>query len=100
MASFEKHGGQSKRGWNAKKGVPLQVMALGSDAEVSLWGSGSHGEVFEVAVHDSTVCTIHERVTGKAEPNWRKFVITSLKKGKTWIQARMPAPDRSVVAYL
>jgi hypothetical protein len=100
MATFAKHGNQSLRGWNDKKGVPRQTLAVGADAEVSLFGSGDKGTALEVVPHDPTICTIHERATSGGAPDWRRFVVTALTNGETWIEARMPAPDKRVFAYL
>jgi hypothetical protein len=75
-------------------------MGIGADAEVSLQGASDKGLALEVIPHDPSVCTIHEHTPGHSDPNWRRFVITALRKGDTWIEARLPPPDLRVFAYL
>jgi hypothetical protein len=93
MANFAKRGSQSTRGWDPKVG--RQVLKVGGDAEVSLWGGGPKGEVLEVTPNDPSVCTVHERPAISGEVHWRRFAITALKKGDSMIEARIPGPGRS-----
>jgi hypothetical protein len=93
MANFAKHGKQSVKGWDAATG--RQVVAVGGDAEVSLWGGGPGGVALEVSPNDASVCTVHERPAAPGDGNWRRFVITGLKEGDAMIEARLPGPGRT-----
>src|SRR5689334_15540496 len=93
MAHFAKHGHQSGHGWDATLG--RQVLGVGRDAEISLWGGGPGGVKLEVSPSDPSVCTVHERPAPTGDPHWRRFVITALKKGKAMIEARTPGSGRS-----
>jgi hypothetical protein len=86
MPSFDKSGGQDKKGWNAK--TLTQTLKVGDDAEISLLGEAPTGEALDVTLGDPSVCTIHER--SSTTPHVRRFVITGLKKGPCAILARLP----------
>jgi hypothetical protein len=94
VASFEKVGSQSKKGWNAK--TLTQTLAIGDDAEISLRGEGSHGETLDLTLTDPSVCTVHER-PGTGGPHLRQLVITGLKKGVTGVLARWHDPAHPIV---
>lgn len=101
MAKFAKHFKQSANGWQ-DKAVPRQILGAGRNAEVSLFGGGGDDgkKYLRVVPHDSSICTIHEITSASGSMNWRRFVITGLRKGDTWIEAKLAPPDNRVYAYL
>jgi len=90
MANFGKYANLSKNGWNEK--TATQTITAGQSAHIGLWGGGPAGEDLVVRSSDPTVCVVHEEPPNKAYPNWRHFLLTALKAGKTTITASLPPP--------
>src|SRR5215471_6789876 len=88
MANFGKYANLSPKGWNEK--ASTQVIALGQNAHIGLWGGGPAGEMLVVKADSPTICTVHEVPGSRAYSNWRHFLITALQDGETTITAKMP----------
>lgn len=88
MANFSKYANLSPRGWT--EASRTQVIAVGQNAHIGLWGGGPAGEVLGVAVGDPTICVIHEEPPNARYIHWRHFLITALRDGETKITAKMP----------
>jgi hypothetical protein len=88
MANFGKYANLSTKGWTEKTGT--QVIAVGQNAHIGLWGGGPAGDVLAVKSADPTICVTHEEPANRAYPNWRHFLITALRDGETTITAKMP----------
>src|SRR5271156_4493607 len=88
MANFSKYANLSPRGWT--EASRTQVIAVGQNAHIGLWGGGPAGEVLGVAVGDPSIGVIHEEPPNARYINWRHFLITALRDGETRITAKMP----------
>jgi hypothetical protein len=88
MAHFGKYGNLSTKGWTEK--TATQVIGIGQNAHVGLWGGGPGGEALTVKADNPTVCVSHEEPANKVYANWRHFLITALQDGETTLTAKMP----------
>ena len=89
MANFGKYSNLSKHGWTEK--TATQVIAIGQNAHIGLWGGGPAGEDLIVKATDPSICVTHEEPSNKAYAHWRHFLITALRDGRTTITATMPS---------
>ncbi len=89
MANFGKYANLSKHGWTEK--TATQVIAIGQNAHIGLWGGGPAGEDLIVKATDPSICVTHEEPSNKAYAHWRHFLITALRDGRTTITATMPS---------
>jgi hypothetical protein len=85
MAHFGKYANLSKQGWT--ESTRTQVIVVGQNAHVGLWGGGFSGEDLDVSVDDPTICVVHEEPYNPAYRHWRHFLITALRKGETTVKA-------------
>lgn len=85
MAHFGKYANLSRHGWT--ESTRTQVLSVGENAHVGLWGGGFSGEDLAVTVDDPTICIVHEEAANPAYPHWRHFLITALRKGESTIKA-------------
>lgn len=89
MAKFGKYANLSKHGWTEKSAT--QVVSIGQNAHIGLWGGGPAGEDLIVKATDPSICVTHEEPPNKAYAHWRHFLITALRDGRTTITATMPS---------
>jgi len=85
MAHFGKYANLSRQGWT--ESTRTQVITVGQNAHIGLWGGGFSGEDLDVDVDDPTICVVHEEPFNPAYRHWRHFLITALRKGQTTITA-------------
>jgi hypothetical protein len=89
MANFGKYANLSAAGWSER--TATQVIAIGQNAHVGLWGGGPAGEDLIVRASDPSICVTHEEPANARYSHWRHFLITSLRGGETTVTATMPS---------
>lgn len=89
MAHFGKYANLSPSGWTEK--TTTQVIGLGKNAHIGLWGGGPGGVALIVESNDPSICIVHEEPANKAYPQWRHFLLTALQDGDTQIHATLPS---------
>src|ERR1700733_13502771 len=87
MANFGKFGNLSLTGWTGN--TSTQVLSVGQNAHIGLWGGGPAGEDLIVKAENATVCVTHEEPRPKGADHWRHFLLTALKDGETKINATL-----------
>jgi hypothetical protein len=87
MANFGKFGNLSLTGWTGT--TSTQVLSVGQNAHIGLWGGGPAGEDLIVKAENATVCVTHEEPRPKGADHWRHFLLTALKDGETKINATL-----------
>lgn len=87
MAHFGKYANLSRQGWT--ESTRTQVITVGQNAHVGLWGGGPSGEDLTIDVDDESICVVHEEPFNPAYRHWRHFLITALRKGQTTISAEV-----------
>jgi hypothetical protein len=88
MAHFDKFANLSLRGWN--KATSTQIIKVGENAHIGLWGGGLRGEVLDVFSDDDRICVTHEEPKPKHYKDWRHFLLTGLKPGTVTVKAFLP----------
>lgn len=96
MANFSKYANLSPHGWT--EATRIQVIAVGQNAHIGLWGGGPAGEALAISVDNPTICAIHEEPPNPLYEHWRHFLITALRDGETDIKAKIPPGSPSAGA--
>jgi len=89
MANFDKFANLNPKGWDSKSAT--QMLSMGQNAHIGLWGGGPAGEDLIVKAQDSTICVVHEEPRPRGWPHWRHFILTALQDGETRINANTGA---------